>query len=237
MSTSVFNNVRDTVWKHQFAVTLEVQHLVGGTPSDPKVAVGWLKSRIGGDALKDQHLADMVLKTMEERGVDMDAAIGEVAGNVNGFKRDAGGLTLEGRCAKACIKEAFSVALAGGHIPKMGWGATNKGLLSFVAEHVMVPEQYIPICDVAGKQLKAPTGVQQRFVSTFRGQGIAYEEFTSPCTLSFTVLSDHDFDAHWPTVWSLAEQQGIGSTRSQGFGKFLTVQWDIVKPKRVRKSA
>lgn len=237
MSVSVFSGSYNNVWKYQFAATLEVQHLVGGTPSDPNVAAGWLKSRLGGDVLKDQHLADMVMKTMNERGVDLDAAIGEVAGNVNGFKRDAGGLVLEGRCAKSCIRESFSVALAGGHIPKMGWGATKKGLLSFVAEHVMIPEQFIPICDLAGKQLKAPTAVQQRFVSTYRGQGISYEEFTAPCTLSFTVLSDYDFDAHWPIVWTLAEQQGIGSTRSQGFGKFVTVRWDAIKPKRPRKSA
>jgi len=238
MSRSVFADVAGKVWKHRYQATLEVDRLVGGTPSDPKVAAGWLKTRLGGDVGKDRHLLEMVHETMIERGVDEMTAIEEVAGNVNGFKRDDGAIVLEGRCPKAMIKEAFSVALAGGHLSGRGWGATNKGLLGYVAEHVMIPDRYIPIVGADGP-MSEPTGVQQRFVSTFRGQGIAYEEFAEDCTLSFQVWSDHDFDEQWPVVWTLAEQQGIGSTRSQGFGKFVLVQWDEVevKPKRARRSA
>lgn len=238
MSESVFASFSDKVWRYKFDATIEVDHLVGGIPNDPKVAEGWLKARLGGKDGKDRYLNELVAATMLERGdEDIDSAIASVAGNINGFKRDKGGLVLEGRNLKAMLKESFSVALAGGHLGTgKGIGQTNKGLIGFVAEHVMTPANFVPIMSSDNKQLTEPTGVQQRFVSTFRGQGIAYEEFCQNATLNFQVWSDYDFADAWPTVWVVAEQQGIGSTRSQGFGKFVIVKWDPVTKKRLRKT-
>lgn len=239
MSISVFHNDRSKVWAYRYATTLEVIHQTGGIPNDPKVIQGWLKSRIAApgqkQAIRDEELGQLVEKTLAERGItmdqatgkDIDAAIEEASINVNGFKRDAGGLVFEGRCVKSMLKEAFSVALAGGHLKPRGWGQTNKGLISFMAEHVQVPEETIPLFKEDGTRYEKADRVEQRFVSTFRGQGISYTDTLDRAIMSFTVECDVDLgDDTWSTVWLTAEALGIGAMRSQGSGKFIVVAWN-----------
>lgn len=213
---SVFESQRDSLYKNRYAGTLLVTHLVGGTPSDPRVAEGWIKKNLG--ATNETLIAELVAKTMVERGVESDVAVDEVVKStkLNGFKRDDQGLYIEGRQLKACIKEAANIRWA-----KDRWGPTNKGTKSFFAEHVFVVEDRLHL------GVTEPSGVQQRFVSTFRGTGIQYEEYVLDCKVPFTLRTDHDFtDQQWAELWLTAEQQGIGATRSQSFGRFAVVQWD-----------
>ena len=91
--------------------------------------------------------------------------------------------------------------------------------------------------------VKEPTGILQKFVHTFRGSGIQYEEYVEDATLSFTVMSDFDFDAprkdkykdldldqFWGVIMVTMEQQGIGASRSQGYGRFTTTKWERQTP-------
>lgn len=221
---SVFEKYKRDMYPHRFAGSLHVGVLAGGTPTDPKVAEGWLRTKLGID--KDDLIREKVAEVMLERGVTADEAtkLVDEQKHLNGFKRDENGLYIEGRQLKAAIKEAASVAVAAGNLKGRGWGATNKGLLSYVSEHIFVVEDRLYL------GVMQASGVNQRFVHTFRGSGIQYEEFVNDAKVDFTVISDHDFSAkEWAAIWLSGEQQGIGASRSQGFGRYEVTRWDPIK--------
>lgn len=221
---SAFAEYRQKAWPFTFRATLLVGTIAGGTPTDPKVAEGWLRTKLGA---KDDLIREMVAQTMVERGVDAETAAKEVDNlkHLNGFRRDPEkGLYIEGRQAKAAIKEAASVAGASGKLPLKKWGLTGKGLLGYISEHVFVVEDrlYLGVME--------PTGVVQRFVHTWRGSGIQYEEYVENAEITMTVVTDHDFTAEqWAMLWLTGEQQGIGASRSQGFGRYEVTSWERLK--------
>lgn len=218
---SVFEKYRNDSYPYRFTGTLHVGRIAGGTPTDQKVAEGWLKTKLGAD--KDALVQEMVAQTMVERGVSAEEAV-KIANemkNLNGFKRDENGLYIEGRQLKAALKEAASVAVAAGKLNGRGWGKTNKGLLSYLAEHVFVVEDRLHL------GVTEASGIAQRFVSTWRGTGIQYEEYVDDAKVNFTVIADHDFtDKEWATIWLTGEQQGIGASRSQGYGRYEVTRWE-----------
>lgn len=219
---SVFDSFKTEMYPHRFTGQLTVGVIAGGTPTDPKVAEGWLKTKLGID--KEDLIREKVAETMIERGITADEATAIVSDHkhLNGFKRDPErGLYIEGRQLKAALKEAASVAVAAGKLTSRGWGKTNKGLLSYLAEHVFVVEDrlYLGVIE--------PSGIAQRFVHTFRGTGIQYEEYVEKAQIDFTVIADHDFTTkEWAAIWTCGEQNGIGASRSQGFGRYEVTRWD-----------
>lgn len=216
---SVFAKYEKQSFPYRFEGSLLVGCIAGGTPSDPKVAESWLKTKL---ASKDDLIREMVAEIMADRGVDAEEAarIADGRKHLNGFKRDELGLYIEGRQLKAAIKEAASVALAAGKLPAR-WGTTNKGLLSFVAEHIFVVEDRLHLGVVE------PTGVVQRFVHTWRGNSIQNEEYVESAKLDFTVMCDHEFsEKEWAHIWLTGQQQGIGASRSQGFGRYEVTRWE-----------
>jgi hypothetical protein len=213
--TSVFARYQPKAYPFTFNATLEVTTLVGGVPTDEKITEGWIKTKI---ADKDDLVREMVAETMAERGVTAEEAVELVgsAKHLNGFKRDAHGLYLEGRNVKAMIKEASNIRW-----PKERWGPSKKGTRSFFAEHVFVPEQRIPL------GCTEPTGIMQRIVHTWRGSSISNDEYVENVTLDFTVVTDHDFKAEeWAMLWLTAEANGLGACRSQGYGRFEVTRWE-----------
>lgn len=224
---SVFEQYRPSAYPYNFEIELSVKVIAGGTPSDPKVAEGWLKTKLGVD--KDDVIRGMVAEVMLERNVSMEEATQIVNMNkhLNGFKSlvdndgKRGALYIEGRQAKAAIKEAANVRW-----PKDRWGPTRKGTLSFFAEHVFVPEDRIFLNE---EETGKPSGINQRFVHTFRGSGIQYEEYVEGAKLRFHVITDYPFDdEQWGHLWLTGEQQGIGASRSQGYGKYEVTSWQRV---------
>lgn len=220
MTKSVFAKFEAKSWPYKYKGSLLVGTIAGGTPTDQKVAEGWLRTKLGA---KDDLLREMVAETMVERGVTAEeaATIVDTNKHLNGFKRDENGLYIEGRQLKAALKEAASVAVAAGKLEMRGWGKTNKGLLGFLAEHVHVVEDklYLGVTEASG--------VTQRFVHTFRGTGIQYEEYVSDAKIEFTIETDYKFtDEQWAHIWLTGERQGIGASRSQGFGKYTVTSWD-----------
>lgn len=262
---SKFQHLKSKVYDHRYRVELHVGHLVGGTPTDPKVAEGWIMTKMGQTSA--EQVAAAVEEVMEARGVKPDAAAEIVARNRNlsGFKRDFttvlarqaqeravqgvktlnadnqpefriftpedaaltfGELYIEGRQVKAMIKEATNIALGAGAIEARGWGATRKGITAFLVEHMFVPEEKIYLGVVE------PNRVNQSFVHTWRGSGIKMEEIVDDAVLEFTLLCDYDFDAHsedfWGKVFVRAEMNGLGASRSQGFGTFSVTKFDRI---------
>jgi hypothetical protein len=215
---SVFAKYQAKAYPYTFSADLLVGVICGGTPTDPKVAEGWLRTKL---ADKDDLIREAVAEVMVERGVTADEATEIVSTNrhLNGFRRDENGLYLEGRCVKAAIKEAANVRW-----PKERWGPSRKGTLSFFAEHVFVQEDRIPL------GVTEASGVNQRFVHTWRGSGIQYEEYVTDAKLSITVATDHEFaEEQWALLWLTGEQQGIGASRSQGYGRYEVTRWERIK--------
>jgi hypothetical protein len=231
---SVFEKYVPLAWPHRYAGTLHVSHLCGGIPTDPHVAAGWIRTKMG--ATSDEVLQARVGEVMAERGIAREEATEAVAldRHLNGFKRQRcdqcppGALCegphqlyIEGRQLKAAIKEAAMIAVATDKLPSGRWGKTSKGLKAFLAEHVGVVEDRLML----GRT--EPSGVAQRFVQTFRGTGIQYEEFVSDVDLDFTVITDYEFtEQQWGMIFLTGQEQGIGATRSQGYGKYAVTRWD-----------
>lgn len=236
MTKSVFIDYANESYPHKFAGRLYVDVLVAGIPSDPRVAEGWLRSKL---ADKDELIRELVAKIMLERGISADEAAREAENlkHLNGFKRlPSGQVYIEGRQLKAALKEATSVGVAANKLTQRGWGQTRKFLTNFLPEHVFVVENELPIVHagqpVTAESVRPDDGttvlkVQQRFVHTSLGNSIQYEEYVQDAELDFTVITDHDFsDKDWAMIWTTGEQQGIGATRSQGFGRYAVTRWD-----------
>ena len=224
--TSVFANYQQKAWPYRFAGTMHIGTIAGGTPTDPKVAEGWLRTKL---ADSDDLIREAVATVMAERGIPADEAVKEVDSlkHLNGFKRDPEhGLYIEGRQLKASLKEAVSVAANAGKITTKGWGDPDnanylKGIKAWFPEHVFVLEDRLYL------GVNQPTGIMQRFVHTTRGTGIQYEEYVEDAKVSFTVVTDHKFtDEQWAMIWLTGEQQGIGASRSQGFGRYEVTSWE-----------
>jgi hypothetical protein len=229
----VFSKWDNESYRFRFEAGLSISTIVGGIPSDPKVAEGWLKSKLQAT---DDRIREMVAEVMAEREVSVEEATEIVNDrkNLNGFKHTPDGvLFIEGRQVKAAIKEAVSVAVAANKLEMTGWGKTRKWLTNFLPEHVFVLEETIPLQqrDEAGKLVgvKAPTGIFQQFVHTHRGSSIQYQEYVKDAEIEFTVICDHPFTSKdWGMIWTTGERNGLGASRSQGYGTYGVVKWDAV---------
>lgn len=233
MPGSVFSDIDTESYPYRFNVELSLANIVGGTPSDPKVAEGWLRSKL---TETDERIQEMVAQVMEERKVTEREAVTIVNNlkNLNGFRRTSNGtLFVEGRQVKAMLKEATSIAVSVGKIQMTGWGATKKWLTKFLPEHVFVIDTTIPLWQHDENDnlvpVKEPTDIHQQFVHTFRGSAIQYQEFVDDAVIKFTVISDHNFTTRdWKMIWTTAEKNGLGASRSQGYGTFQVTKWETV---------
>jgi hypothetical protein len=229
----VFSRYDNESYKFRFIAELSLSTIVGGVPSDPKVAEGWLKSKLQET---DDRIREMVAEVMVEREVGVEEATEIVNSlkNLNGFKRTpAGVLFIEGRQVKAMIKEAASIAVAAKKVEMTGWGSTRKWLSNFLPEHVFVLEETIELTqrDEAGNlaAVKTPTGINQQFVHTHRGSSIQYQEYVRDAVITFNVICDWPFTTKdWAMILTSGEKNGLGASRSQGYGTFGVTRWDAV---------
>ena len=227
---SVFAQYEPRAYPYLYECELLVETIAGGVPSDEHVAEAWLKSKLAG---KDDLIRDAVAKTMTERGISAEEAarLVDELKHLNGFKRDeiSGELYIEGRQVKAALKEMTNVAANEGKITTKGWGEPDnanykKGIKAWLPEHVFVIEDRIYL------GVKEPTGVMQRFVHAPHGTGIQYEEYVEKCRLRFHVETDHEFtDEQIAMIWLTGQRQGIGASRSQGYGRYVVTKWDRVE--------
>lgn len=266
---SVFAALKKKAYRFRYAVQLEVGHLVGGTPTNRKVAEGWIRTKMGETS--EEQIQAAVEETMKARGITAPKEAAQLIAeerNLSGFKRDFttvlakqaqdravqgvktlnrdneheyreftreeaesrfGELYFEGRQLKAMIKEAASIALSagtenGGLSQKREWGATKKGISAFLVEHMFIPDEKVLLGVVE------PSRVAQSFVHTWRGAGIKMEEIIDDAVLDFEIHCDFDFESVDPNFWGAVfvrgEMNGLGSSRSQGFGTFSTTRFD-----------
>jgi hypothetical protein len=235
---SFFDAFSRRAWPYQFHIELLVHELHGGTPRNPDVVRSWLIAKAGyTDEREIEDEIDRIFaigKASSEKELAEEATKGIRDRQVSGFKRDGRGLYLEGRHLKACIKEAVSVARAADKLPAK-FGTTGKGVIGFAAEHIMVPEDKLYLGRTEHDELHT------RFTKTRFGTGITVEEVCFEAKLGATVKSDYNFSQEeWAMIWLTAEAQGIGASRSQGFGTFVVTDWQEIEDtpsRRTRKKA
>ena len=217
--TSIFSTYHAQNYPHVWSGSLHVAEIYGGVPSDPKVAEHWIRTKVEA---ADDLIREAVAETMAARNITADeaaAAVNELR-HLNGFKTDAQGLYIGGFQLKAALKEAVNVCMNVGALPEK-WGKTRKGMTGWFPEHVFVMEDrlYLGVTE--------PTRVEQRFVHTWRGNSIQYEEVVEDAQIDFTIESDYEItETQWATIWTHGEQQGIGAVRSQGHGRYEVTRWE-----------
>jgi hypothetical protein len=224
---SVFKAAQLKTYPHRYSVQLLVNELHGGTPQNQDVALDHIRRQLAdkGDLLRES-VADLLAdKAAAGEDITVDEAAAEIAmaKNLNGFRRDKSGLFIEGRHLKACLKEAVSIAVNSGNLKLKGWGETNKWATKWFPEHVFVEENrlHLGVAD--------PDGIAQRFVVSRHGTGIQLEEYLDEATVTATIVADADLGDNWEAIWTTAEKNGLGASRSQGYGTFKVVKWDKVK--------
>lgn len=219
--TSVFETLQAQAYPYRYDGELHLPIIVGGVPSDPKVAEGWIKAKVKDT---DDRIQEMIAQTIIDRGVTSEEAIRIVneMKNLNGFKRDENGfLYVEGRQLKAALKEAVSVTAAAGKIKQTGWGITKKWIKGFFPEHFFVVETKLSL------GVTEPTGIIQNFPHTFNGSSIQYQEYVEDVRIQFTVIADWKFTKKdWAMIWLTGQNQGFGASRSQGYGTYTVTRWD-----------
>jgi hypothetical protein len=226
---SVFAQWETKIWKYRYQVGLVIDTIHGATPDNPKIVAGWIESKFRDNDMKIQ---EAVAEVMVELKISAEEAMKKVIEktSVNRFKKDDSGLYIEGRIVKAAIKEAVSVSAQGEDgIPAgqaYGHGMPKKKPASFVAEHVQVEDRRIYLgCAEADRE-------HQKFISTFRGNAIGYEEEIDEAKVSFVVSTDFDFSKvdkeWWQKVWTTGQRQGLGGSRSQGYGNYAVTQWELI---------
>jgi hypothetical protein len=203
--------------------------LMGGIPKDPRLIEGWLRTRAGIE--EPQELRTAVASTLADLGPDLpigtngdDAAHAmalEAQKRTTGFKVDSDGLYVESRQVKAMLKESTNIVFAGER-----WGPTRKASRAFFAERVFVePDKLtLGIREPSGAELMVghltgPTGPRSTVTN--------YEYVERP-TIEFRVLVLRDCITadQWRDIWCHAQENGFGTLRSQGYGRFDVVQWE-----------
>lgn len=177
----------------------------------------------------------------------MDLAVSKAAEDLAGrnmFKRTPEGvLYIEGRQLKAALREAVSVAANAGKIKTKGWGAPDidnkayyKQLKGWFPEHVFVTDKILPLYRADGEPVTMEDDLLQKFVHTHRGDAIGYEEVVRNAKIRFKIKTDVDLtEEQWAMIWLTGQDQGLGASRSQGFGTYTVTEWSrMAKSQRAR---
>ncbi len=211
----------------EYSLTIRVDRLVGGIPSNPLLLQAWLEAKRPAPGAEKiaatQAASDGALSLPGDIEGDVTAMLERAELDPNEthaciFYRDSKGRPCyEGRCLKAAFKEAANV---------LGSSAKRAGLLdvanfrSKLAERVFVVERLVPLEDVQVMTFEKPISVM-----TMQGPrtSIKRAECVEDVKLTFTirVLRDHLVKQdHLLLLLEYMSQGGIGSDRSQGAGTF-----------------
>ncbi len=227
---SILKEHRLKIWKNWYHIDIAVEKLHGGTPLDPNIVEGWIKSKLSKNH-PTEHILDLIRETMNELGISkadladekkLAQVISETGRKqLSGFKRDDKNvLFFEGRQLKAMLKEAANIAY-----PWPQHKLRGKSWKKVIAEHVFVVEDRISL------DVDEADGVETRFVTTRFGSSIKREEILRNVRMKFTVMTDLDLKKdQWYDMLTYAEKQGVGASRSQGFGTFSVEAFDAVEP-------
>lgn len=226
---SVFAKYQQKNWPYVYEGTLHLRSIAGGVPVNPKVQEDHIKRILTGAS--DDLIRAEVASAMTERGLEYDDAVEQLAdekGHVT-FRSDERGLYVAGSNLKAAIKEAACIAVASGRLKKGGWGlhSSNKGVKSWIAEHVFVREDRLYL------GVSEPSGTRQSFIAKMTGRGpisaIQYTDYVDDAKVDFSVETDWEFDEKdWAAIWTTGERNGLGAAKKMGYGVYSVTRWERI---------
>lgn len=221
--------------------------ILGGIPKNPKTIEGWIRSQAGVDS--EEEIKQMMLRTLIDLGAEVTPEMSyeelteaseklAAVKQTNGFKINSQGLYIEDRQVKAMIKEAVAILYPWGSKDSNGkdigkWGVTKKAARSYLAETVFVNPAQINLCK-DDEPVREPDGTEMMIIHASGPRGkvnsLSYSEYVENAELSFyvDVLRDSIQTEYWPEIWVFCEQNGLGASRSQSYGKFEVTQWDKI---------
>ena len=203
-----------SIWT-TYHVELQIRELLcGGVPKDPSTLLTFTRVRTG-------HEDDITTGQVEEleETVTPDTLSPDNLKNVTTFQRDEHGLFLHERNIKAMLKECAQV---------LGFNKKLRGLKQvnqhglFVKGQLETDRVYLEDPET-GEYMTAVSGELVSPVHAWTGSSIKRTEYVQRPILRFDlwVLADSPWtDEAWQRVWMLAQENGIGACRSQGYGKF-----------------
>jgi hypothetical protein len=224
----------------RYRIKARIKHKIyGGIPRDPNIVQGWLASK--GGVTDKEEMARMVVRTLRERGVELDdmdnmpyEAVMEAAKQLkdrstNGFKLDSQGrIVIETRQVKAGTKEGTNVLYAGEK-----WGPTRKGPRNYVAERLFVLgegefDDFVHLYhdEAMTQPFTEPSGVDLVIGHVSGPTGsrstLTMYEFCARPYFAFDMLVAQDAIEGDKLAGLLEwfEMGGVGALRSQGFGTF-----------------
>lgn len=226
-----------TTWHVQIHVH---DKIAAGTPGDPRIVEAWLANKLSATA-NENELRAMVIQTLIQLGYEVDEeslkkmshdqlveAVSKAAQTKNTvvFKRDPqSGIYTETRCVKAMLKECANNVFSQYRslFPNM------KGAKNFFAENVFVVGDRL----YYGAQEPDDTELFVGHVSGPKGpqSNLTYYQIMRQPVIEFDLLiaKNDIIEPLMDAVWVTAEQNGLGSLRSQGYGRFDVEVWTKTK--------
>lgn len=227
------NQFQDSLYD-EYAVTLHLNDVAGGTPMHKDLITGWINATNKNKSEEERNkIIEATIKTLPEVAEEKEAK------SWVGFKRDKDGyLYLEGRCVKAMLKEAaniikqvvpVSAAEAAGKSKKSNAkGITN--LKSKVADRVFVVENRV-FFERDGERIRKPDELEERPIHAMTPQGprssLKRTDILRGVDVKFTVRRLADNTVPETALYAClvyAQQLGLGSDRAQGRGTSNDVQ-------------
>ena len=216
------------LWSHYKVVLEFVVPCIGGTPNSKNLIKGWLETK--NLATSEAELAALVDATVEQIGGKVEE---KASAMWTVFKLDDMGLYIEGRQVKAMFKESSNI-LRDMLIKATETGAKGKNrftnLKSKVAERLFVVEDRIYF-QREGANLRASDGSDERPIHVVTAQGPRtalkrsdYVKAGTQVGFNVKLLNDSVVDEELVKVLlEHSSENGLGSDRSQGFGRFKVV--------------
>lgn len=219
----------------RYAAEIQIlSHIHGGCPSDPKAIEGWIRSKAG--VKKEDEVRHMLVRTMRELGakVNEDDAFEELVSasakiadetHTNVFKTNGHGPYIESRHVKALLKESTAIGFP---YPANKWGPTKKSPRAFLAEDVFIEPEQIVLGDDVDTDIKLWVGHPK--TPQGRQSTLTYYEYADQPRIYFevAVLDDAIKPDQWSRIWRIAQKEGLGALRSQGYGTFKLVRWERI---------
>lgn len=181
------------------------EKLLGGVPKNPEMIKGWLNAKVSKGELtaSEQEISAMAAATGEEM-----AATTQENKSWTGFKKDDNGLYIEGRQIKAMMKECATT---------LKLMVKHRGLKQVLQHGTVIKPQRIYL----GK--KEPDGYEESVCHTWRGSALKRNDFVEGCTIEFqiwVVNTNILTKKRVKTLFELGQENGLGASRSQDYGKF-----------------
>lgn len=213
---------------NRYFVRIQVrERLDGGVPKDPELIAGWVAAKTGHDDEQTQKL-------VEEHMPDIETVTEEVAeGMWTGFKQDDLGYYIETRQVKALFRE--SATMLG--ITKKKRGSRQVLQHGFeVRGHDGGSKIYLKTDGDEDLNIKR----EERAIHVMTPQGprsaIKRCDYATNAALEWEVWilrtakaeTRHIGCAELELMLTHAQENGLGSNRSQGSGKFDVTRFDII---------